>query len=113
MRNDAPMLALLLDRLTDPLVYCDTDHVIRYWNAAAAAHYAGETPGVGASVLECHNAASSAQIVEIAERFAAEPELEEVLIADSARHRVWMRAVRDENGTLLGYFERYGAPARD
>ena len=33
--------------------------------------------------------------------------LEERMITDSEQHRIYMRAVRDENGNLIGYYERY------
>lgn len=107
---NAEMLGHFLDSLKDPFVFCDTDHVIRYWNAAAQAHYAGRNTGVGHSVMDCHDETSCAQILEIAKRFAAEPDLDEVKITDNARFRIWMRAVRDGNGTLLGYYERYEPP---
>jgi PAS domain-containing protein len=110
MTPDDALLGHFLDSLKDPFVFCDLEHVIRYWNVAAQAHYAGRGTGIGHSVLDCHNADSCAQILEISTRFAAEPELDEVLITDNDRHRIWMRAVRDGEGTLLGYYERYAPP---
>jgi PAS domain-containing protein len=110
MAADA-LLGHLLDSLKDPFVFCDTDHVIRYWNARGAAAYAKRGADIGYSILDCHNETSCAQIIEIAERFSADPALDEVLITDSKRHRVWMRAVRDTDGTLLGYYERFEPPA--
>lgn len=110
MTADADMLSLLLDSLKDPFVFCDTDHVIRYWNARGAAAYAKRGADIGYSILDCHNETSCAQIIEIAERFSEDPSLDEVLITDSKRHRVWMRAVRDTDRNLLGYYERFGAP---
>lgn len=111
MTADAVLLGHLLDSLEDPFVFCDTDHVIRYWNASGAAHYAKRGTGIGHSLLDCHNETSCAQIIEIAERFSADPALDEVLITDSQRHRVWMRAVRDTDRNLLGYYERFGPPS--
>ncbi len=35
---------------------------------------------------------------------------EEVLFTDNEKHRVYMRSVRDEEGNLLGYYERYEPP---
>ncbi len=110
MPADTELFRHLLDSLKDPFVFCDTEHVIRYWNAEAARHYEGRTGGPGDSILDCHNETSCAQIIDIAERFAAEPELDEVLITDSEKHRIWMRAVRDDDGALLGYYERYEPP---
>ena len=36
--------------------------------------------------------------------------LEEELITDDERRRIYMRAVRDGDGKLLGYYERYEVP---
>ncbi len=38
--------------------------------------------------------------------------LEERLITDNEKHRIYMRAVRDENGQVLGYYERYEPPTK-
>ena len=38
--------------------------------------------------------------------------LDERLIADNEKHRIYMRAVRDEDGNVLGYYERYEPPAK-
>jgi hypothetical protein len=32
---------------------------------------------------------------------------EERLITDNKKHRIYMRAVRDQDGRVLGYYERY------
>ncbi len=37
---------------------------------------------------------------------------DERLITDNEKQRIFMRAVRDPNGTLLGYYERYEPPAK-
>ncbi len=37
---------------------------------------------------------------------------DERLITDNAKHRIYMRAVRDPVGKLLGYYERYEPPGR-
>jgi hypothetical protein len=38
--------------------------------------------------------------------------LEEQLITDNDEHRIYMRAVRDQDGRVLGYYERYEPPAK-
>lgn len=37
---------------------------------------------------------------------------DERLITDDEEHRIYMRAVRDAEGCLLGYYERHEPPAR-
>ena len=34
------------------------------------------------------------------------------MITDSPKHRVYMRAVRDEDGKVIGYYERYDPPVK-
>ena len=100
----------LLDSLKDPYVFCDTGHVIRYMNRVARERYAGRPAEVGRSIFDCHNAQSNAQIEVVSARLQGGED--EVLISDDEDHRVYMRAVRGQDGAYLGYFERYEPPAR-
>lgn len=105
---DAAFFATLLDSLKDPFLFVDTRHTIRYMNKAAAAHYKEGVALLGRSIMDCHNADSQRQMRDI---FAAfEAGAEERLITDNAKHRIFMRAVRDPAGRLLGYYERYEPP---
>ena len=106
--HDAAFLATLLDSLKDPFLFVDTGHVIRYMNKAAVGHYKEGATLLGRSIFACHNAASQGQMVEIVAAFQAGEE--ERLITDNAKHRIFMRAVRDPAGQLLGYYERYEPP---
>ena len=106
---DAALMASILDSLEDRLVFADTGHVIRYMNRAAIAHYEDGAGLIGRSVLECHNAESRAVILEILQ--AMHGGEEERLITDNEEHRIYMRAVRDAGGRLVGYYERYEPPA--
>lgn len=106
----ASLMAVLLDSLKDPLVFVDTDHIIRYMNKAAIADFEQGAALIGRSVLDCHNENSRRQIIEILA--AMRTGEDERLITDNEKQRIFMRAVRDPNGTLLGYYERYEPPAK-
>ena len=99
------LMAALLDNLVGPLMYVDMDHVIRYMNKAAIAHYCGGAALLESSVLDCHTEQQGAVLLEIFE--AMRDGEEERLTIEDERRRVYMRAVRDEEGRLLGYYERY------
>jgi len=43
-------------------------------------------------------------------RVAGHEGLEERLITDNEEHRIYMRMVRDADGKVLGYYERYEPP---
>ena len=67
---DVTLMASILDSLKDPLVFAGTDHIIRYMNRAAIAHYEDGENLIGRSIMDCHNAQSQAMILEILQAFA-------------------------------------------
>ncbi len=106
--NNSQLMSYLLNSLKDPFLFADTEHIIRYMNKAAIAHYSKGESLIGSSLLDCHNEKSQQMIIEI---FAAmQNGEEERLITDNEKHRVYMRAVRNENDQLIGYYERYEPP---
>lgn len=98
----------ILNSLKNPVVFCDLDHIIKFMNKAGIVHYKEGAALLGQSVLDCHNAKSQKQMLEIFTEMKAG--LEERLITDNKKYRIYMRAVRDEEGELLGYYERYEPP---
>ena len=107
---DATLMAAILDNLKNPLLFVNTEHTIRYMNKAAIAHYDQGLALIGTSVLDCHNQHSQKIILEILAAMRAGEE--ERLIADDEKRRIYMRAVRDNEGQLLGYYERYEPPRK-
>ena len=105
---DSRLLSLLLDSWNKPVVFVDTAHLIRYMNMPARRHYAKWGDVIGKSIFHCHSS-TSREIIESAYHGLTDGR-KEVLIVNSHKHRVYMRAVRDEDGTLIGYYERYDAP---
>jgi DUF438 domain-containing protein len=102
------LLTAFLDSLNQPFVFVDTEHVIRYMNKPAVERYKGRPAEVGRSIFDCHNENSNRIIREV---FGALSEGEgERMIADNEEFRVYMRAVRDEDGNLIGYYERFEPP---
>jgi PAS domain-containing protein len=106
---DARLMAAILDSLKDPILVADTEHVTRYMNRAAMAYYEEGADLIGRSLLECHNERSQQMMVDILAAMQTEG-LEEQLMTDNEKHRIYMRAVRDPEGGLLGYYERYEPP---
>ena len=110
MKITREMLEAFVDSLKDPFMFVDTDHVIRYMNKAAIATYKKGEGHLGESIFICHNEDSCRIIREV---FAKMQEgLEEQLITDNDRFRIFMRVVRDGSGRLLGYYERYEPPVK-
>jgi hypothetical protein len=91
-----------------PVVLVDTSHTIVYANEPARKNFAKWGDIVGRSIFQCHNEQSCRIIREVFEQLLNGRE--EVLISDSERHRVYMCAVRDMEGNLIGYYERFDPP---
>jgi len=106
--NDSIKTALL-DSMKNPVLFADTEHVIRYMNKSAIAHYEQGETLLGSSLLDCHNEESRHLMIEILAAMRAGED--ERLITDNEEHRIYMRAVRDESGALIGYYERYEPPS--
>jgi PAS domain-containing protein len=106
---DAKFVAAILDSLKDPVLVADPAHVTRYMNKAAIAYYEEGESLIGRSLLDCHNQESQQMMIDILAAMQTEG-LEERLITDNEKHRIYMRAVRDAEGQVLGYYERYEPP---
>ncbi len=102
------MYKAILDSLTEPVLMADTEHVMVYMNKAAEELYKdrGGRTLLGRSIFDCHNENSNSVIKEVFRRMQHEG-LEEKMITDGEKKRIFMRAVREEDGELIGYYERY------
>ena len=97
----------LLDTLVIPIVFADLNHVIVYMNSAAGEKYKkrGGMALVGTSIFDCHKESSNIIIREVFGKMQAG--LEEQNMLDRDELKIFMCAVRDEKGELMGYYERY------
>ena len=105
---DQSLMTAILDSLKGPILFADTDHIVRYMNAAAMAHYEGGADLLGTSVLDCHNEESQRKMIEILAAMQG-GEIERLIVNDK-EERIFMRVVRDQAGQVLGYYERYERP---
>jgi len=96
----------LLNSFKDAIVFVDTSHTIFFMNSAAKQQYKKGEALVGTSIFDCHNKVSNEKIFEIFEKMEKNGITEEC-ITDEKNKRIYMRAVRRQDGTLLGYYERY------
>ncbi len=80
-------------------------------NPAAIRNYAkhGGEKLVGRSLLHCHNPNSNSRIQEVVDWFAASPEHNVIYTYHNAKQNkdVYMVALRDADGTLVGYYEKH------
>ena len=100
-------LKSVLDADTAPVVICDLEHTVVYMNPASIARY--HTDLTGKSIKACHNAESGAKIDRVVAWFAESKDNNIVYTSrnDKENKDVYMVALRDEGGTLIGYYEKH------
>ncbi len=104
------LLLSLLNSIKDPILFADTNHIVQYMNKEAIAYYEEGENLLQSNLLKCHNEESQKMMIEILAEM--QNGLEEKMITDNEKYRIFMRSVRNENGELLGYFERYEPPQK-
>jgi PAS domain-containing protein len=107
--EESKITKLLLEAIPYPVVFADLSHTIRYMNRRAVFEYEqmrGYRNLLGSSLLDYHNEDSCRKIREIVARFEQHGG-EEFLLVTSRNQRVYVTPVREEDGSLVGYFERY------
>lgn len=103
------MLTYILDAYPYSIVFVDCDHIIRYMNKMAEYHYykeRGYSELIGKSLFECHNAQSEEKIRSHIDKLKNHGN--EIFLGVSVKNqRIYISPVRNENGELIGYFERF------
>lgn len=101
----------VIDQDQCAIVICNLEHEIIYMNPAAIARYAksGGAELVGKSLLNCHNEESIAMIHKVLDWFGESREHNRIYSFRNEKENkdVYMIALRDEDGTLIGYYEKH------
>lgn len=102
-----PFFKSIVDQDIGPVVICDLEHTILYMNPAAQKRYAGKTQP-GRNLMNCHDPASKERIEQVLNWFASSPSNNQVHTFYNAKEEKdgYMVALRDEQGRLIGYFEK-------
>ena len=97
----------ILEQDKAPIVVCDMDSTVVYMNPSAIARYKRDL--TGKSVKICHPAAANEKIDQVLEWFAKSRENNIVYTFrnDVENKDVYMVALRDGNGALIGYYEKH------
>lgn len=100
-----------------PVVLCDLDHIVVYMNKAAALRYVnrGGYGLVGKSLMDCHSPKTREVIDKVVSWFAESPENNIIYESrnDEENKDVYMVALRDEDGKLIGYYEKHEYRTRE
>lgn len=101
----------VLEQDHSAVVLCNLDHIIIYMNPAAGERYAGSggMTLTGKSLLDCHGPKSGEMIEKAVAWFAQSREHNLVYTGhnDKENKDVYMVALRDERGALIGYYEKH------
>lgn len=106
-----PYFKSVLEQDRSAVVVCDLEHTIIYMNPAAGERYAksGGMDLVGQSILKCHPPQAGEMIYRVAEWFKADRTHNLIYTFRSEKENkdVYMVALRDGSGELIGYYEKH------
>lgn len=107
----------IIEQDREHVVICDLNHTILYMNPSAIRDYAkyGGASLLGRSLMNCHNPQSVAAIQKVVDWFAADKSHNLIFTYHDEKHDrdVYMVALRDDNGTLIGYYEKHESRTRE
>lgn len=101
----------VIDMDTAAVVICNLEHDIVYMNPAAAERYkkSGGYELMGKSLLDCHTPAANEKIKQVVDWFSKSTDNNRVYTFYNAKENkdVYMIALRDDSGKLVGYYEKH------
>ena len=101
----------VLEQDKSAVVICNSEHSIIYMNPAAVSSYEkyGGSGLLGKSLLDCHNEKSQQAIKETVQWFAKSTDNNIIYTYHNEKQNkdVYMVALRDDDGTLIGYYEKH------
>ena len=91
-----------------PVVICDINHNIVYMNPSSIKKYGGRDI-TGKSIFDCHNGESVEKIKKVVDWFKLSENNNKVFTYrnDEQNKDVYMIALRDDGGNLIGYYEKH------
>ena len=97
----------ILEQDTAPIVVCDMDSFIVYMNPSAIERYNKDL--TGSNLKDCHNAKSNEMIDKVLAWFGESKDNNIIYTYhnDKENKDVYMVALRDDDGTVIGYYEKH------
>ena len=112
-----PFFKSIIDEDKCAIVICDTEHKIIYMNPAAVSRYSKHSGAslVGKSLLDCHNGKSNELIIKTLKWFKSDKANNRIhsYFNDKENKDVYIVALRDSGGELIGYYEKHEYRSRD
>lgn len=91
------------------VVICDLEHTVIYMNPAAKQQYKKYGNLLGKSLLDCHNDKSREMIKKVVNWFTESVNHNLIYTFHNEKQNkdVYMVALRDDSGRLIGYYEKH------
>ena len=113
----SPFFKSIVEQDTAAVVICDLHHTIVYMNPTAIERYSkrGGVALIGQSLLNCHNANSSIIINKVIDWFKSDKghNIIHTYYNEKENKDVYMVALRDDTGELIGYYEKHEYRTKD
>lgn len=105
----APFFKSIIEQDRCAVVICNLADEIIYMNPAAKARYAKHGDLIGKSIMDCHNERSREMIAKVRDWFAESPDNNMIYTFHNEKQNkdVYMVALRDKDGKLIGYYEKH------
>ena len=105
----------VLDEDRNPIVICNLDNIIVYMNPSACKSYSKGSSLLGENILDCHNSKSKMLIKIVLDWFKKDSSNNRIFMYYDEKHNkdLYMVALRDENGDLIGYYEKHESRERE
>lgn len=101
----------IIDQDQCPVVICDMNDIIIYMNQAAVNSYQkyGGSALLGSNLLDCHNDHSVEMIKKVLAWFhkSKSNNIVHTIYEEDKNRDVYMVALRDDAGNLIGYYEKH------
>ena len=97
----------ILDQDRAPIVVCNTESVVVYMNPSAIKRYQKDL--TGSSVKDCHSDTANHKIARVLDWFSKSKDNNIVYtyFDEKENKDVYMIALRDDSGDLIGYYEKH------
>lgn len=108
--DELTILRGIVNSYSTPIVFVDDTFTIRFMNRYAKYHYyqeRGYSDLIGKNLFDCHDKDSSKERIMAAFEKMKSDGKEAFVGVNLRNYRIYMQPVRDEDGKLIGFFERF------
>lgn len=105
----------IVDADNMPVVICGADNKILYLNPTAQERYKKHGDLTGRSIFDCHNDMSNEKIRRVVQWFRGDVSHNKVFTFHNGKNNedVYMIALRNDSGELIGYYEKHENRTKD